>query len=276
MKKIITAIICVCAAVSAGAQDEMVTYYDASSSVKVDGFTWNIGSIILADTLTYVTVNMVPSKSLPRLEYYTNPPAVITAGNMELTCIGALDRQSDLGKWHESVRGKAYGWGNVEPDAIYSYTLVFGGRVPYGLRDIKISNVRAGGYAFSFSTKGNLDNPDPCENVEVSEERIREEGAADKYGIAGVYESVYGFRLGVTRYTSSYRLVCLSPGEGMPWWHPGDVKGSTSGLQMKGEAIVGKASCFMADKRLREVEVVFEKTGLTLISPEGKEVYLKK
>ena len=276
MKRILTAIICVCAAIAAAAQEEIVTYYDGNSSVKVDGFTWNIGSITLADTLTYVTIDIVPSKSQQRIEYYTNPPAVITAGNTEITCIGALDRQSDLTKWHESVRGRAYGWGNVEPDAIYSYTLVFGGRVPYGLKDIKISNVRAGGYAFSFSTKGNLENPDPCENVEVSEDRIREEGDADKYGIAGVYESVYGFRLGVTRYASSYRIVCLGAPEGMPWWHTGDVKASTSGLQMKGEAIVGKASCFMADKRLREVEVVFEKTGLKLVSPEGTESYLKK
>lgn len=276
MKKIITAIMFMCAAVTAGAQEGIVTYYDGSTSVKVDGFTWNISSITLADTLTYITINIVPSKVLPRLDYYTNPPAVISAGSMELTCIGALDRQSDLTKWHESVRGRAYGWANTEPDALYSYTLVFGGRVPYGLTDIKISNVRAGGYAFSFSTKGDLENPDPCENVEISEAQVVEQAAADKYGITGVYESVHGFKLAAVRYASSYRLVCLAPSEGMPWWHAGDVKASTSGLQMKGEAIVGKASCFMADKRLREVDVVFEKTGIKLVSPEGTEVYIKK
>ena len=276
MKKLLLGMALMLAAVSAGAQDGIVTYYDESTSVKVDGFTWNISSITLADTLTYITINMVPSKVLPRLDYYTDPPAVITAGNMEITCIGALDRQSDPTKWHDSIRGRAYGWANTEPDAIYSYTLVFGGRVPYGLKDIKISNVRAGGYAFSFSTKGDLDNPDPCENVEISEARVLEQATADKYGITGIYESVHGFRLAAVRYSSSYRLVCLNPGEGMPWWHPGDVKAGTSGLQMKGEAIVGKASCFMTDKRLREVEVVFEKTGLKLISPEGTEFYLKK
>ena len=276
MKELLFGICCLFAGMTAMAQEEIVTYYDSSSSVKVDGFSWNVSSITLADTLTYVTINLVPSKVLPRLEYYTDPPAVISAGSIELSCIGALDRQSDLGKWHPSVRGRAYGWANTEPEAVYSYTLVFGGRVPYGLKDIKISNVRAGGYAFSFSTKGDLENPDPCESVYITEAEIRELAASDKYGIAGVYESLSGVRIGIMRYASSYRIVCLVAGEAMPWWHAGDVKATTSGLRMSGETIVGKASCFMADKRLREVDVVFEKTGCKLISPEGTESYLKK
>lgn len=261
---------------AAGAQEEIVTYFDESSSVKVDGFTWNIGSITLADTLTYITVNIVPSKVLTRLDYFTNPPAVITAGGLELTCIGALDRQSDLSKWHESVRGRAYGWANTEPGSLYSYTLVFNGRVPYGLKDIKISNVRAGGYAFSFSTKGDLENPDPCENMDIIESEVREMAASDKYGITGVYESVYGMKLAAVRHGSSYRIVCLSASDSTPWWHPGDVKATTSGLQMKGDTIVGKASCFMTDKRLREVEVVFGKTEMKIKSASGEEVYLRK
>lgn len=278
MKKLLFALLCMLAALSAGAQEEVSTYYDDSAAIKVEGFTWNISSITLTDSLTYIKINLTPSRVLPRLEYFTNPPAVINFGNSQLSCIGALDRQSDLSKWHDSVRGRAYGWANAEPESVYSYTLVFNGRIPFGQKDIKVSNVRAGGYAFSFSTKGDLENPDPCENVEIVEEDVLEQAQSDKYGIAGVYESMTDgrFRLAAIRYGTGYRLVCLSGGIDTPWWHQGDVKATTSSLRMSGENIVGQASCFMADKHLREVEITFYKTGLSIDYTGRKEVYVKK
>ena len=278
MKKYFLTIALMLAALTAGAQEELSTYYDSSTAIKVEGFTWQISSITLTDTLTYIKIDLIPSRVLPRLEYYTNPPAVITYGNSQITCIGALDRQSDLSKWHASVRGRAYGWGNAEPESVYSYTLVFGGRIPFGQKEVKISNVRAGGYAFSFSTQGDLENPDPCENVEIVESEVMEAAAADKYGIVGVYESMADgrFSLAAIRYGTGYRLVCLSGGINTPWWHKGDVKATTSSLRMSGENIIGQASCFMTDKHLREVEITFEKTGLTINSAGKKEVYVKK
>ena len=236
MKKLIASIAVAIVSVCAFAQAEIMTYFDDSSSVQVDGFKWNVVSITLTDTLTFVQIGIIPDRVLSRLEYYTNPAAVITAGGLELTCIGALDRQSDLSKWHESVRGRAYGWGNAEPETLYSYTLVFRGRVPAGLKDIAISNVRAGGYSFSFSTTGDLENPDPCEKVSISEADIRELAPADKYGLVGVYEKEDGsFKVG-------------------------------------GEAIVGQAAIYDINKQKSDVEVVFEKTGIKV----GAEEYLKK
>lgn len=274
MKKLITSIAVLFASVCAFAQAEVLTYFDESSSVQVDGFKWNVVCVTLTDTLTFVQIGIIPDRVLSRLEYYTNPAAVITAGGLELTCIGALDRQSDLTKWHDSVRGRAYGWGNAEPGTLYSYTLVFRGRVPAGLKDITISNVRAGGYAFSFSTKGDLENPDPCENITISEADVRELIPADKYGLVGVYEKEDGsFKVGVVRHGACFRLVCLSASEATPWWHAGDVIGDTaSTLKMRGEDIVGQATVFDINKKKTDVEVVFGKAGIKV----GKEEYIKK
>ena len=134
--------------------------------------------------------------------------------------------------------------------------------------------MRAGGYSFSFSTKGDLENPDPCEKVSISEADIRELAPADKYGLVGVYEKEDGsFKVGVVRHGACFRLLCLSASEATPWWHAGDVIGDTaSTLKMRGEAIVGQAAIYDINKQKSDVEVVFEKTGIKV----GAEEYLKK
>ena len=277
MKSMLLSVMLMLAAVAAAAQDEVSSYYDNSSAIKVENFTWSVSSITLTDTYTFVKIDLVPSKVIPRLEYYTNPPALITYGSSQLSCIGALDRQSDLSKWHPSVRGRAYGWANTEPESVYSYTLVFNGRVPFGQKDIKISNVRAGGYAFSFSTKGDLENPDPCENIEIVESEVREQAALDKSGIAGVYVAAGGtFKLAAVLYGTDYRLVCLSSGADTPWWHTGDVKATVSGLVENDGVLAGRASCFLKDKHLRDVQILFDPTGLKIVAQEGTEYYVKK
>lgn len=247
---------------------QIVTNFYGRNTVQSDGYTGALYKVEIYNDQTHVTVELKPTKSKSRINYYSSRNTIIDCGSgVELPIVGFLrngeiDTQPFSGTW---------GWSNVKVGESYRYTMVFAGRIPGGVTNftLKDKGDYSGAHGFGFSNY-TINNPDPCEHTGLTEYSIKARSDEDDDGIVGIYEGYNNnkYKLGVIKSGSSYKLVYLSGASRYPWWHVGDVKAvlretATPGLY--------KADWYMRDKSVESNTYVGFDGGSMKVVIEGQD-----
>ena len=226
--------------------------------------------------LTYVKIEVIPTKKISRLNILCSDDAKIKAGDWESNrFLGTL---SNDGKSYDQCDCYSKrGWSNPTIGQKYHYTLVFDGAIPPGLTKFSLedrdSHIGCGGYEFRNNTLINFDNHP---RTYLSELLIKQEAEEQNDGIVGIYEPFgkSGYKLGCIKDGETYKLVYLSySGTNMSWWKIRDIKAI---LRPSATTGVFKAEWYMANKAINtDAHVFFDGSTMKTVVSGEETSYLK-
>ena len=225
--------------------------------------------------LTFVKIELIPTRKLNRLTYQSSYNTKIKVGEWEAKLLGALS--NDGKSYHSCDCSDNWGWSNPTVGQKYYYTLVFNGAIPPGLTNFALEDAGSysgcSGYKFWNYT---LNNPDNHPKTYLSETSLKQKADEQNDGIVGIYEPFdkSGYKLGCIKDGQTYKLVYLSyGGTYRSWWKVGDVKAI---LRPSATTGVFKADWYMADKTVNsDTYVTFDGTTMKTIIEGDDNGYLK-
>ena len=225
---------------------------------------------------TFVTIEVMATKKLGRLNIFYGPQCHIQAGEWQSNnCYGELESDGSLKNldctWL-NLLNQNWGWSNVGKGEIRKYTLVFDA-IPPGLTSFALvdNGSSCHGYGFSGYT---INNP-RIGSTSWTETVIKNYADENNDGICGIYEASdeNGYRIGCIKSGNEYQLIYLGGKRRMSWWYTGDAK---AGLRASATAGVFKADWYMADKTINsDCYVFFDGSSMTTIIGSEKTFYLK-
>lgn len=225
---------------------------------------------------TYVTIEVMATRKLWRLNIFYGPQCHIQAGEWRSNnCYGELESDGSLKNldctWL-NLLNQNWGWSNVGKGETRKYTLVFDA-IPPGLTSFALVDNGSSCHGYSFS--GHTINNPRIGGTSWTESSIKNHADANNDGICGIYEASdeTGYRLGCIKSGNEYQLIYLGCKRRMSWWYTGDTK---AGLRASATTGVFKADWYMADKTINsDCYVFFDGATMTTVLGSEKTVYLK-
>lgn len=225
---------------------------------------------------TYVTIEVMATKKLWRLNIFYGPQCHIQAGEWRSNnCYGELESDGSLKNldctWL-NLLNQNWGWSNVGKGETRKYTLVFDA-IPPGLTSFALVDNGSSCHGYSFS--GYTINNPRIGGTSWTESSIKNYADANNDGICGIYEASdeNGYRIGCIKSGNEYQLIYLGGKRRMSWWYTGDAK---AGLRASATTGVFKADWYMADKTINsDCYVFFDGATMTTVIGSEKTVYLK-
>lgn len=256
-------------------QAQITTYFNGQNRLQSGNKLVALHSISIYEDVTKVTVELIPTRNIARMNFWTSSNTyIVIEGGIELPILG----------FEKNVNGKSvierglfygnWGWDNVRKGERYYYTMVFSGAIPPGVTKFSLQDKGVGGeYGYSFLNY-NIDNP-RREISSWTEITVKSNVDNNNDGICGIYEATndLGYTLGCVKQNDEYRLVYLSSKENMSWWQIGDTKAILRPSSTRG---LFKARWYMADKTLNDnCYVVFERGSMKIIIGNDETFYIK-
>lgn len=257
---------------------QVTTYFYGNNPILSSDkeYSGALYSVVIYDTFTEVTIELVALKDRSRLNYWTSQNTFIIVGNnMELPILGfkrTIDGETiiDTAPFSEN-----WGWDNVKAGQKYYYTMVFSGKIPPGVTNftLKDKGTYSGSHGFGFSNY-TLNNP-RTSGTSWSEISVKQNVDNNNDGICGIYEGSdnTGYKLGCVKQNGEYILIYLGSQEKMSWWQIGDTKAI---LRPSATSGFFKADWYMANKTLEYNNyVVFDGGSMKTIIGNNETFYLK-
>lgn len=252
---------------------QVTTYFYGRDKIQSKKETAALYSVSMHDYLTWVTVELTPTKDRSRMNYWTSKNTYIIVGNgIELPIVGFENDNHQL--FLEPFSGN-WGWSNVKKDQKYYYTMVFGGIIPPGVTKFTLvdrgNNNGAHGYGFSNYT---LNNP-RIGTTSWSESSVKQNIDNNNDGICGIYEGTddIGCKIGCVKQNGNYTLIYLGRRSPVDWWQIGDIKAILRSSATNG---LFKADWYMLDKsKESDCYLVFDGGSMKVIVNNKESLFLK-
>lgn len=257
------------------------TYFYGTSKVQSKKKTAALYSVEIdrEKGLTFVKIEMIPTRKMRRLTYQTSYNTKIKIGSWEANFLGALS--NDGKSTHSCDCSSNWGWSKPTIGMKYYYTLVFAGVPPYDFKSFALedkgSSSGCSGYKFRNYT---LKNPDTHPKTNWTEYSLKSHWTKNGINIIeGVYENAIKtdnspkYKLAVVKSENGYNLIYLSGGDNAVW-KVGDIKAY---LTKTATPNLYKVEYFMGDKSVNEdLYINFENGFMKVIWTERKEnLYIK-
>ena len=225
---------------------------------------------------TYVTIEVMATRKLSRLNIFYGDNCYITSGDWRSNkCYGELESDGslkDLSCAWLSYTNNGWGWSDVNKGETRRYTLVFDA-IPPGLTSFALVDNGSSCHGYSFSGY-TITNP-RIGGTSWTESSIKNFADANNDGICGIYEATnnLGYRIGCVKSGNEYQLLYLGCKPGISWWYTGDVQAD---LRASATAGVFKADWYDMDKTTSsDCYVFFDGSSMTTIINSHKTFYLK-
>ncbi len=255
------------------------TFFNGKNPVlSSDGtYTAALYSVVINDIYVDVTIELVPTRNLKRLSFYSSRETYVTIDGLfgywgKIIGFRINDKINE-----DQFYGTSWGWDNVRVGENYYYTMVFKSmnnrRVPQGATNFKLYDQSKGKRGFSFDNY-TLYNPHIGETY-WTETSIKDYSDKHNDGICGIYEGddSNGYKLGCIQENGEYKLIYLGGKEKRNWWWTGDLKAILRPSATKG---FFKADWYMADKSIKnDCYVSFDGGCMNTVVGSEKTFYLK-
>lgn len=201
---------------------QVTTYYHGDYKLQLKNKNIALYSVELYDNLTYVTIEIIPTRNQCKLTYCTSDNTYINIDeNIKLPIIGKIEGDyiiTNVTDWKRDLWFTKYK--KVKRDEKLYFTMVFAGRIPPGITNFTIVDNRNYGYSFSCDS---LNNPISFIWTESS---IKEYLDNNNDGICGIYEGISDnkYKLGCIKHNDEYHLIYLGGKKKTSWWQIGDTK----------------------------------------------------
>lgn len=257
------------------------TYFHGSKKVESKKNTASLYSVEIDRErgLTFVTIELIPTRKMSRLTYQSSYNTKIKIGTWEGKFLGALS--NDGKSTHSCDCSDNWGWSKPTIGMKYRYTLVFAGVPPYGYTSFALEDKGSysgcSGYKFWNYTIKNPDTHPKTNWTEYSLKSHWKSKGADP--IEGIYENAVKtenspkYKLGLIKSDKGYTLIYLSGAEN-PGWKLGDVKAY---LTKTATPSLFKVKYYMGNKTINEdLYIGFESGLMKVIWTDSQEnLYLK-
>ena len=229
--------------------------------------------------LTFVTIELIPTRKMSRLTYQSSYNTKIRIGSWEGEFKGALS--SDKKSTHSCECSQNWGWSKPTVGSKYRYTLVFDDVPPYSYTSFSLedkgSSTGCSGYKFRNYT---IKNPNTHPKTKWSEYSLKSHwNSKGADPIEGIYENAVKrenspkYKLGLIKSDAGYELIYLS-GAQQTGWRVGDIKAY---LTKTATPSLYKVKYFMGNKTINEdLYIGFERGLMKVIWTDREEnLYLK-
>lgn len=252
------------------------TQFYGSRKIDAEGHTGALYDVHInrQTDYTFVRIELVPTRNLNRLNYWSSYKTKIKSGDFEASLVGALS--ADGTSHHSCECEDKWGWKDAKAGKSYYYTLIFKGAIPPGLTDFSLidEGSQSGCRGFGFKNY-TLNNPDTHPKTYLTQQSLLTKIDAQNDGIVGIYEPFdkFDYKLACIQEGGSYKLVYLSGNPAASWWKFGDVKAV---LRPSATAGLFKADWYMSDKSLNtDIYVTFDGLGMQVSYDKETSTYLK-
>lgn len=257
------------------------TYFHGSKKVESKKNTASLYSVEIDRErgLTFVTIELIPTRKMSRLTYQSSYNTKIKIGTWEGEFLGALS--NDGKSTHSCDCSDNWGWSKPTIGMKYRYTLVFAGVPPYGYTSFALEDKGSysgcSGYKFWNYTIKNPDTHPKTNWTEYSLKSHWKSKGADP--IEGIYENAVKtenspkYKLGLIKSDKGYTLIYLSGAEN-PVWKLGDVKAYLTKTAIPS---LFKVKYYMGNKTINEdLYIGFESGLMKVIWTDSQEnLYFK-
>lgn len=189
------------------AKAQVTTYYHGNDKLQLKNATIALYSVELYDNLTYVTIEIIPTKNKNKLTYCTSNSTYINIDkNIKLPMIGKIEWDhiiTNITNWKKDLWLTEYK--KVKKDEKLYFTMVFAGRIPPGITNFTIIDNRNYGYNFSCDSLNN-----PISTI-WTESSIKQYLDNNNDVICGIYEETSDnkYKLGCIKHNNEYHLIYL-------------------------------------------------------------------
>lgn len=253
---------------------QITTYFYGHDKIQSKDRTAALYSVSIYENITKVTVELIPTKNLKRMKFWTSKNTFIKVShNIALPFIGYEITINGETKIDTSSN---YGWDDVRKDNKYYYTMVFAGKIPPGITNFTLvdKGVYDGApHGYEFNNYA-LNNP-PKDVFIWSENTIKQNIDSNNDGICGIYEGSddTGYKLGCVKQNGDYFLIYLGSREKMSWWQVGDTKAF---LRKSATTDLFKANWIMKNKTMEPNSyIVFDGVSMKTEIDNQETFYLK-